>query len=229
MIHAFSTNCARCRCRHRRLDQEAARLTRRAEADAFRWDDNASSSRAGDTYSSSPGHDAETSSSLPSSGRKGEEKAASTDDSYSLSEAVDRFPPAPDFYASMPAGGRLPAGTEARRLEAGLGTGVGSGGNGGGEDARAVAWDREQAGTLSREEHAEPGWRRGWRPGMAGSRAALGLWELEAGGLTRDAMGGRNDGGGSPRGNVDTAQEVNVEEVGGGERGRRQDVPCYGV
>lgn len=90
-------------------------------------------------------------------------------------------------------------------------------------EAAAISWDRELARTLAREGPAAPGWPSRWRPGMMpGSRAALGLWE-RAGGLDGDEDGDDDTGGAgaraddgdvSPRGNVDTAQEVSEGYIG---------------
>lgn len=105
--------------------------------------------------------------------------------------------------------------------------GGGSGGTGGGSataaagmEAAGISWDRELAKTLARDGPAAPGWPSRWRPGMPGSRAALGLWE-RAGGLDEDeeeagaVTVAANEAEVSPRQNVDTAQEVSEGEGGG--------------
>lgn len=211
--------------RHRRLDREAALLTREAEADAHRWGDNSDStlsSSAPRSPSSSPSrhhaatttvsyssssHYGDTSSGTPrsSSSSSNREAGRSTQDSTS-----DLTHAAPVSSRSGNVGGpswryrrRAGVAAEAAARETSLGVGGAGGGDaasagtGTGTHAAAFSWDRELASTLAREGPAAPGWPSRWRPGVVpGSRAALGLWE-RAGGLDRDDDEGDGDEGGS--------------------------------
>jgi len=204
--------------RHRRLDREAALLTRQAEADAHRWDEadsNTLSSWAPQSPSSSPSHRARS--------RFGEGRRDGS--SQGAAKAQGSAPGLAYGGSFSSSSGRSGGGGDYSSgvISGGDGGDAMSGGTGGGTGAAAISWDRELARTLAREGPAAPGWSSRWRPGMPGSRAALGLWE-RAGGLDED---GGEDGHGeeveearrrraggreaSPRGNVDTAQEVGTK------------------
>lgn len=245
--------------RHRRLDREAALLTREAEADANRWGDTStlsSSAPRSPSSSSSPDrrrrHGAVTTaasysnryedSSNSGGGGGGGGNAGVRDSSSEQDSTSDLMHAgiAPSFSRSGNVGGpswryRIGAGVSGgaavrgeteTSLGVGTGVGLGVGGGGTGMEAATLSWDRELARTMARGGPAAPGWPSRWRPGgamMPGSRASLGLWE-RAGGLDGDDeddedgdVGGGGDGTGvagglrgeiSPRGNVDTAQEV---------------------
>lgn len=220
---------------HRRLDREAALLTREAEADAHRWGDNSTlSSSAPRSPSSSPGHHGATttvsyssrfgdSSSGTRSSSNGEVGPAAQDSTSGLVNAVPASSRSgnvggPNWRYRRGAG--VTGGAAVREPSLGVGAAGGRGsasvGTGTGIGEAASTWDRELARTLAREGSAVPGWPSRWRPGaMPGSRAALGLWE-RAGGLDGDgddddaggAGGMVNDGGVSSPGNVDTTREV---------------------
>ena len=234
-LYVFRSRNAPSLSRHRRLDREAARLTRRAQADAdtFQWNDNASSwtptrggREGGDAYSPSPGQHPSTSSGdysnkvfydegIPSKreeGKEGDEEkkeenkrgsrtktAGIGDDGYSVSESGDFFPMSPGGHASGPG----PS----------LGGGGGSGGTGTG--GGAISWDREPARASEWHRPDAPRWPGGWRLGMPGSRAALGLREegFRGGGLGGVGLGEVGDGRRvSSGGQVDTAQEVRLDD-----------------
>lgn len=232
--------------RHRRLDKEAALLTRQAEADAHRWDDsNTLSSLAPRSPSSSPGrhHDHPSTTTVSYSSRYDASSSSSTPSANKEEEggrqggrpATAGFMQASSLSSRPVGGGGGGGGGPTWRFRSGAGvtgedekeTWLDAGGSasststgaygaaigGGGMEAAAISWDRELASTLAREGPAAPGWPSRWRPGMPGSRAALGLWE-RAGGLDGDG-GEVGTGRGpveeaeiSPRQSVDTAQEV---------------------